>query len=100
MFKIHRLNPGDVTFLLASGGHNGGIVSEPGHKHRSYRLDRRPPGDPAPESDAFLAKAARHEGSWWPAYGDWLDAHSGPPASPPPMGPALCPAPGAYVLEH
>ncbi len=100
VFKIHRLNPGDVTFLLAAGGHNGGIVSEPGHKHRSYRISRRPPGEPAPSPDEFMAKAARHEGSWWPAFADWLDAHSGPPGSPPPMGPALCAAPGTYVLEH
>ena len=99
-YKIHRLNPGDVTFLLASGGHNGGIVSEPGHTHRSYRIARRPPGGPAPEPAAFMEKSARHEGSWWPAYADWLDAHSGPPGPPPATGAALAAAPGSYVLEH
>jgi polyhydroxyalkanoate synthase len=100
VFKIHRLNAGDVTFLLASGGHNGGIVSEPGHKHRSYRIARRPPGEPAPETAEFMEKSARHQGSWWTAYADWLDAHSGPLGPPPPRGTALAEAPGAYVLEH
>ena len=104
VFKIHRLNPGDVTFLLVSGGHNGGIVSEPGHKHRSYRIGRRPSGAPAPTPEDFLARSAQHTGSWWPAYADWLDARSGPLGANPGMGankfPALCPAPGTYVLEH
>ncbi len=104
MFKIHRLNPGDVSFLLVSGGHNGGIVSEPGHKHRSYRIGHRPKGAPAPTPEDFLASSAQHKGSWWPAYADWLAARSGPLGPAPGMGaeklPALCPAPGTYVLEH
>jgi polyhydroxyalkanoate synthase len=104
VFKIHRLNPGDVTFMLVSSGHNGGIVSEPGQKNRFYRMGRRPPGEPAPSPAEFIANAVRHEGSWWPAYADWLDARSGPPGPPPPMGtanfPPLGPAPGTYVLEH
>ena len=104
VFKIHRLNSGDVTFLLVSGGHNGGIVSEPGHKHRSYRIGHRPKGAPAPTPEDFLASSAQHKGSWWPAYADWLAARSGPLGPSPGMGaekfPALCPAPGTYVLEH
>jgi polyhydroxyalkanoate synthase len=104
VFKIHRLNLGDISFLLVSGGHNGGIVSEPGHKHRSYRIGHRPKGAPAPTPEDFLAGSAQHKGSWWPAYADWLDARSGPFAPNPAMGagkfPALCPAPGTYVLEH
>ncbi|MGH7227167.1 MAG: PHA/PHB synthase family protein, partial [Gemmataceae bacterium] len=30
VYKIHLLNEGDITFVLTSGGHNAGIVSEPG----------------------------------------------------------------------
>jgi polyhydroxyalkanoate synthase len=100
VFKILRLNPGDITFLLASGGHNSGIVSEPGHPHRSFRSLRRFKGQETPGSEDYLSHAARFEGSWWPAYVDWLDALSGPAVAPPPAGASLCSAPGTYVLEH
>ncbi len=38
VFKIHLLTDTEVTFLLTSGGHNAGIVSEPGHPRRSYQV--------------------------------------------------------------
>ena len=34
VFKIYLLTDTDVTFVLTSGGHNAGIVSEPGHPRR------------------------------------------------------------------
>lgn len=43
------------------------------------------------------------EGSWWPRWAGWLDAHSGEPEAPPGMGapdaglPPLAEAPGSYV---
>ena len=49
--------------------------------------------------DAWLAAAPRHEGSWWPAWNDWLNARSGKPAQPPRMGDAVADAPGQYVLQ-
>jgi polyhydroxyalkanoate synthase len=100
VFKIHRLNPGEITFLLASGGHNGGIISEPGRRHRFYRIARRPKGGAAPAPQDYVAQTEQKPGSWWPEYADWLDARSGPESAPPPMGEALCEAPGTYVLER
>jgi hypothetical protein len=35
-FKIHLLTDAEVTYVLTSGGHNAGIVSEPGHPGRSF----------------------------------------------------------------
>lgn len=103
IYKLHVLTVADLSFVLTSGGHNAGIVSEPGHPHRSYQLLRRPEGAPYIGPDDWLQRAPSHEGSWWPAWFDWLDAHSGAPVDPPPMGnrqagyPPLADAPGHYV---
>src|SRR4051794_25377972 len=40
-YKVHLLTDTDVTFLLTTGGHNAGIVSEPGQTGRSYRVRTR-----------------------------------------------------------
>jgi len=104
--KLHMFTGAELRFVLTSGGHNAGIVSEPGHRHRHYSVATRPLDGAAPAPDDWLATAERHEGSWWPEWGAWLAAHSGDPAEPPPLGradagyPPLEPAPGRYVLER
>lgn len=78
VYKIHVLTGAPIDFVLASGGHNAGIVSEPGHVHRSYQylngnqrgLSYQQPGD-------WLQAAITHEGSWWTHWQAWLAAHSG-----------------------
>ncbi len=37
-YKIGLMTDTEVTYLLTSGGHNAGIVSEPGHEHRSFQV--------------------------------------------------------------
>ena len=37
-YKINFLTDTDVTYLLTTGGHNAGIVSEPGHDHRGFQV--------------------------------------------------------------
>lgn len=104
--KIHMLTSAAITFVLTSGGHNAGIVSEPGHKHRHYHMLERREGQAALSPDDWLTQANPYEGSWWEAWGRWLDAHSGSPVPPPPMGapdkgyPPIAAAPGTYVLEN
>ena len=90
----------EFTFLLASGGHNAGIVSEPGRNDRSYQIATRCEDEPYVDPDAWAAVAPRHEGSWWPQWHEWLARRSGLPAAPPAPGPALAAAPGQYVLER
>jgi polyhydroxyalkanoate synthase len=87
---------------LASGGHNAGIISEPGHRNRRYRIATRPAGGQWHAASEWLASAQQREGSWWPAWQQWLAARSGPPipAKPIPAQDALGDAPGAYVLKH
>ena len=104
VFKFNLLTDADVTFVLTSGGHNGGILSEPGHPHRHFRLSRHRPGEHSADPQAWLAAHEPREGSWWPSWTSWLAARSGEPVPPPLLGKpsaGFAPiedAPGSYVL--
>jgi polyhydroxyalkanoate synthase len=106
VYKINLLSDTDVTFLLTSGGHNAGIISEPGHPHRHYRIATKCEGEPYVAPTEWFAMTKQHDGSWWPTWQDWLVRHSGDQVRPPGMGeagagyPPLCAAPGTYVLEE
>ena len=104
VYKIHLLAHSEITFVLTTGGHNAGIVSEPGHAGRHYHWGRREPGRPYLDPQHWLQQAAREEGSWWPRWSAWLAAHSSPPRDPPPLGvrgaASLGDAPGEYVLQR
>jgi len=106
VYKINLIADEDVTFLLTSGGHNAGIVSEPGHKGRYYRIAHRPPGTNYTDAENWYLANAAIEGSWWPAWADWLEQHASARVAPPSFGaaekgyPPLEPAPGTYVLER
>jgi polyhydroxyalkanoate synthase len=99
-YKVDLYTHVDTTFLLASGGHNAGIVSEPGHDGRSYQVATRGRDVPHVDAEAWLAQTPRREGSWWPEWQQWLAQRSGTPAAPPSMGAALGEAPGEYVLQR
>jgi polyhydroxyalkanoate synthase len=99
VYKIHLLADVEITFLLTSGGHNVGIVSEPAKKRGGYRFTSRVDGEHYADPDEWLKIATVREGSWWPEWTAWLAAHSGSPVAPPVMGAALCDAPGTYVLQ-
>ncbi|MBN8999288.1 MAG: polyhydroxyalkanoic acid synthase [Rhizobiales bacterium] len=106
VYKIHYLADTDVTFVLTVGGHNAGIVSEPGHPRRSYRIGGQAVDALHLSPDEWLAAAERREGSWWLAWHDWLVRHSSAArVAPPAMGaaeagyPPLEDAPGTYVLQ-
>ena len=105
VYKWTQLADTEVTFALTTGGHNAGIVSEPGHGNRSYRIATHHEADMHPDAETWMAEVPVREGSWWPAWVEWLAARSGQPVRPPPMGsPAcgyapVCDAPGQYVLE-
>jgi polyhydroxyalkanoate synthase len=98
-FKIHLLTDTEVTFLLTSGGHNAGVVSPPGHSHRSFQAAVHTENGSYVDPDTWQATVPVQEGSWWPAWESWLGGRSGESTSPPPMGASLCDAPGNYVLQ-
>ncbi len=105
VYKVNLFTDAELTFLLASGGHNAGIVSEPGHPHRHYRIGQRRRGDLYCDPETWATIAERREGSWWPEWSAWLHARSAKSKRPPPrLGdadkgfPILAQAPGDYVL--
>jgi len=100
VYKVDLYTHVDTTFLLTSGGHNAGIVSEPGHTGRSFQVATRGRDEPHMDAEAWHAQTPRREGSWWPAWQGWLAQHSGAPAALPALGAALGDAPGEYVLQH
>lgn len=101
VYKIHLMVGGDVTFALTTGGHNAGIVSEPGHKGRSYHIHERAQGDPYLDPDLWLRVAEQKDGSWWLPWQDWLAKISSKEKVLPPSVPKLrrVAAPGTYVLQ-
>jgi polyhydroxyalkanoate synthase len=105
VYKLHLLTDAEITFVLAGGGHNTGIVSEPGGRNRGYRVLTRAYDGKYLDPDIYLAQAAAKDGSWWPEWHDWLKRRSGDPVQPPQCGAPgggyapLADAPGTYVLE-
>ena len=104
VYKLQQLNGNDFTFVLTSGGHNAGVVSEPGHPHRHFCKLERKAGDLYVPPDEWQSHAYCQEGSWWPDWAGWLAARSGPPTNPPQLGNAAYPAkeraPGTYIFQR
>jgi polyhydroxyalkanoate synthase len=105
VYKIALLTDTDVTFLLTSGGHNAGIVSEPGHPHRSYQYATRLADEPYIDPDTWQTAMPVQEGSWWPTWQAWLAKRSSGRVMPPCLSAPACgysplrEAPGTYVLQ-
>lgn len=103
VYKIHLLADADeVTFVLTSGGHNAGIVSEPGHPRRRFQMRTHREGETYIDPDTWQQTTPTRQGSWWPAWQDWLSARSSGKTVPPTLGnkdyPPLSAAPGSYIL--
>jgi polyhydroxyalkanoate synthase len=105
VYKTALFTDCDLTFVLTKGGHNGGILSEPGHPGRHYRIGYRPAGAHYLGADTWLAGHDPTPGSWWLAWADWLSEQGGDQVPPPAIGAperghhALTDAPGTYVLQ-
>jgi polyhydroxyalkanoate synthase len=76
VYKIQLLTNVETTFILTSGGHNAGIVSEPGHPNKSYQKCFSPKDHGWMSPKVFLEKATQSQGSWWPEMSEWLAKHS------------------------
>ena len=106
VYKIHLLTDTDISFVLTSGGHNAGVVSEPGHEGRVYQIADRPAGAPYVAADTWQEQVPERKGSWWPEWQAWLAERSSGRVAPPSMGAPgagyrpLADAPGEYVLQR
>ncbi|HJW55983.1 MAG TPA: alpha/beta fold hydrolase [Burkholderiaceae bacterium] len=106
VYKINLAAGADQTFVLTSGGHNAGVVSEPGHKGRYFRMSHTLSAANYVDPLTWYATTPPMEGSWWPSWSAWLKQHSRGSVAPPAMGAgekgylSFGPAPGRYVLER
>src|SRR5574340_1245238 len=74
VYKVSLCADTDVTFALASGGHNVGIVNPPQAGRGSFQLMTRAAAERYMGPRIWAATAPRYEGSWWPAWDAWLKA--------------------------
>ncbi|MES2743237.1 MAG: alpha/beta fold hydrolase [Pseudomonadota bacterium] len=107
VYKLSLVADTELTFILTSGGHNAGIVSEPGHPRRRFRQARWLPDERYVDPDRWFLETPTEAGSWWPVWQAWLRSHSSAATvAPPPMGAPergyrpMEAAPGIYVHEY
>ncbi|WP_050929747.1 PHA/PHB synthase family protein [Aestuariivita boseongensis] len=98
VYRLLLLTDTDVTFVLTNGGHNSGILSQPGHDGRHFRFGHKAEGDTYVTDDNWLAHHKPRNGSWWPNWVRWLKKRSGRSIKLRAGSvPSLAPAPGLYV---
>jgi polyhydroxyalkanoate synthase len=100
-YRTRGLLGGRSEFVLASSGHVQTIVSPPGSKKGSFLTHAGEHETPA----AFEQGAVANEGTWWPHLAQWLAARSDTNKRAPRQAgsrrrPALCAAPGTYVIAQ
>ncbi len=108
VYKIHDLTHAPTTFVLASGGHNVGIVSPPSGPMASplahYRIATSPVGHASLAPETWKDAATVVQGSWWPGWHQWLRKHSSAKIPSRPIaraesGLGLVETPGTYVHQ-
>jgi polyhydroxyalkanoate synthase len=88
------------TFVLANSGHIQSLINPPGNPKTCFWAGAAR----QTKAEAWLERAVKHPGSWWPHWLEWIKARSGEltPASAAPGSadyPCLGEAPGRYVME-
>lgn len=105
VYKIHFFTDTDITYILTNGGHNSGVVNEPGHPGRSYQIMQHKKGEKYISPEHWEQSAPSYEGSWWPEWHQWLASESGEMVPPPTIGDPeqgykiFGDAPGTYVFQ-
>jgi polyhydroxyalkanoate synthase len=98
-YQTARLYGERATFVLSNSGHIQSLLNPPGNPKSLFWCGE----GRAATAEAWLEKATKCQGSWWPHWLEWIKARSGEPRAAPGLGsethPPLCAAPGHYVLE-
>lgn len=95
-FRVQDFYQGDLTFVLAASGHIAGVVNPPIKNKYCYWTNEERTTD----AEKWLQGASQHEGSWWPAWQEWITPRAGtmiPARSPGATTPIIEDAPGSYV---
>jgi polyhydroxyalkanoate synthase len=87
------------TFVLANSGHIQSLLNPPGNPKACFWTGAAC----AASAETWLEHAAKHSGSWWPHWLNWIKARSGdvtpaPAALGNERNPPLEAAPGRYVM--
>lgn len=105
VYKLHFYMKTDITFVLTSGGHNSGIVNEPGRPNQQFQMLFHKKEDRRMAPEEWIENAPNYLGSWWPTWHEWLAADTFGKVAPPSMGNpeagyrVLYDAPGTYVFQ-
>jgi polyhydroxyalkanoate synthase len=88
------------TFVLANSGHIQSLLNPPGNPKALFWSGP----SHQPSAEEWLEQSAKHTGSWWPHWLEWISARSGEKKpAPAALGssayPHLGDAPGQYVME-
>jgi polyhydroxyalkanoate synthase subunit PhaC len=88
------------TFVLSNSGHIQSLLNPPGNPKAFFWSG----ASREKTAEAWLGKAVKHPGSWWPHWLEWIKARSGELAQAPTAlgntdNPPLGDAPGRYVME-
>jgi polyhydroxyalkanoate synthase len=100
VYQTARIYGDKTTFVLSNSGHLQSLLNPPGNPKAWYVKGVAKEKD----ADAWTAKAAKHEGSWWLDWAAFLKERSGeeiaaPKAAGNKKHKALAAAPGTYVFE-
>jgi polyhydroxyalkanoate synthase len=96
-YKALSMFKGQVKFTLSASGHIAGVINHPDANKYCYWTNDALPLSP----DEWMHHTKKHEGSWWPAWHQWLQEFAGAkvPAIAPERGKLkiIEDAPGSYV---
>jgi polyhydroxyalkanoate synthase len=98
VYRSTLLLGGNRRFILSNSGHIQSILNPPGNPKANFFENGKLTGDPR----AWYHDATHVQGSWWPEWLSWIQAHSGETretlmALGNPHYPAMEDAPGTYV---